>query len=506
MSACTPEQLAILGKKPTDSFKVVAGAGCGKTTTLVLFSETWSRHKGLYLAFNTAIAREARGRFPRQIEARTAHSYAYQDLNIRALERERLIPRYNLRHIRELEKELGVSVPSGCAETALKTLTAFLISAGSKLTQAHCPEKDAKRNRAIRTFVAAAFKYIIRFEKNSFPITHDVYLKRFELDRKIAGYDYIMVDEAQDLNPVLFSILEKSGLPVVAVGDPHQSIYGFRGAMDAMAALKVQELPLTQSWRFGEDIARLSNATLAQHSKPARHRLHGNPARNSLIRLYNGKIRPTNNTLVLARTNARLFESLVNIQTPFHVLGGVQDMMHEIRAALTLFRRHTNPVAKRVEGALPFGSWKELLAAKDGENADPTAKRLFTIVDKHSHDLDGKIKAIQALHRENPEDVSLVCSTAHKAKGCEFETVIMLDDFQSPAEWAVRRERALARLLKLSEQDDLPEKTLARQKEKFTRRMEECDQEINLLYVACTRASSQLYLPEAVYKFWQESV
>ncbi|WP_039904191.1 UvrD-helicase domain-containing protein, partial [Acetobacter tropicalis] len=216
MSACTPEQLAILAKSPTSSFKVVAGAGCGKTTTLVLFSEKWAGYKGLYLAFNSAIAREARSRFPRHIEARTAHSYAYQDLSIRALERERIIPRYTTRHIRQLEQELRMTAPAGSAETVLKTLTAFLISGGTKLTQAHCPEKDAKRNRAIRTFVAQAFKYIIRFENTTFPITHDVYLKRFEMDRKITGYDYIMVDEAQDLNPVLFSILEKSGLPVVA--------------------------------------------------------------------------------------------------------------------------------------------------------------------------------------------------------------------------------------------------------------------------------------------------
>ncbi|MCC6103814.1 UvrD-helicase domain-containing protein [Acetobacter sp.] len=504
MSACTPEQLAILAKSPTSSFKVVAGAGCGKTTTLVLFSEKWAGHKGLYLAFNSAIAREARSRFPRHIEARTAHSYAYQDLNIRALERERIIPRYTTRHIRQLEQELRMTAPAGSAETVLKTLTAFLISGGTKLTQAHCPEKDAKRNRAIRTFVAQAFKYIIRFENTTFPITHDVYLKRFEMDCKITGYDYIMVDEAQDLNPVLFSILEKSGLPVVAVGDPHQSIYAFRGAIDAMGALKVKELPLTQSWRFGEDIARLSNATLAQHSRPARHRLRGNPAQPSTIRHYTGKIRPARNTLVLARTNARLFESLVNIQTPFHVLGGVQDMMQEIRAALTLYRRHTNPMARGTEGALPFGSWKELLAAKDGENADPTAKRLFTIIDRHNHDLDTKVKAIQALHRESPDDVSLVCSTAHKAKGREFDTVIMLDDFQAPSEWAARRERALARLLKLEEQEDLSEKFLARQKEKLLRRVEECDQEINLLYVACTRARNLLYVPEPVYKFWQE--
>lgn len=504
MVACTPEQRTILAKSPTQSFKVVAGAGCGKTSTLVMYSEQWGQYKGLYLAFNAAIARDARARFGRQIQARTAHSYAFTDLNIRALEGERLIPRYSVRHVRQLEKEMGQTAPPGTADTVLKTLTAFLISAGTKLTQAHCPDPDAKRNRAVRTFVAAAFKYIIRYERHSFPITHDVYLKRFEMERTISGYDYIMVDEAQDLNPVLFSILQKSGLPLVAVGDPHQSIYAFRGAVDAMSGLSVQALPLSRSWRFGEDLARLANAVLAQHTKPPHYPLHGNPALKTSIRHYTGKVRPAKNTLILARTNARLFESLVNIKTPFHVLGGIQDMVQEIRSALTLYRRHSNPTARGPEGGVPFGSWKELVAAKEGDNADPTAKRLFTIVDKHGFDLDEKIKTIQALHCDNAADVSLVCSTAHKAKGREFDTVIMLDDFLSPAEWATRRERALARLANVEDEPEFSEKFKLRQKERLMRRMEECDQEINLLYVACTRAKTTLYVPEPVFTFWQE--
>lgn len=504
MVAYTPEQMAILAKSPTASFKVVAGAGCGKTSTLALYSQKWATHRGLYLAFNAAIAREARSRFGRQVEARTAHSYAFATLGLRTLEAGRLVPRYTLRHVRQLEAELGHKAPPGSAETVLKTLSAFLTSAGTKLTQAHCPERDAKTNRAIRTFVAMAFKYVVRYEKHSFPITHDVYLKRFEMEHTITGYDYIMVDEAQDLNPVLLSILEKSGLPLVVVGDPFQSIYAFRGAVDAMSAFKVQALPLSRSWRFGPSIARLANAVLAQHAKPPHYPLHGNPALQSHVRQYGGTIRPTSNTLVLARSNVRLFESLVNIKTPFHVLGGVQEMMLEIRSALTLYRRHTNPAARGAESTLPFTSWKELVAAKEGENADPIAKRLFTIVDKHGYELADKMERIQTLYHDTPDTVNLVCSTAHKAKGREFETVIMLDDFLSPQEWATRREKAAERLRTLDDAPEFSEKYKTRQKTKLTQRMQECTQEINLLYVACTRAQKLLYVPEGLYTFWQE--
>ena len=43
-------------------------------------------------------------------------------------------------------------------------------------------------------------------------------------------YDMIYVDEAQDLSPIQIHLLEKLKGRVIAVGDPHQAIYAFRGA------------------------------------------------------------------------------------------------------------------------------------------------------------------------------------------------------------------------------------------------------------------------------------
>src|SRR3546814_11312336 len=72
---------------------------------------------------------------------------------------------------------------------------------------------------------------------------------------KIADqFDYLIVDEAQDLNPILIGIVEKSGLPAVIVGDNWQSIYGFRGAEDAMSYFDGDVYSLSQSFRFGPKI------------------------------------------------------------------------------------------------------------------------------------------------------------------------------------------------------------------------------------------------------------
>lgn len=53
-----------------------AGAGTGKTTTLTLLARITKR-RGRYLAYNRAIAQDARARFPDTVQCKTAHALAY---------------------------------------------------------------------------------------------------------------------------------------------------------------------------------------------------------------------------------------------------------------------------------------------------------------------------------------------------------------------------------------------------------------------------------------------
>src|SRR3546814_12499190 len=82
---------------------------------------------------------------------------------------------------------------------------------------------------------------------------------------KIADqFDYLIVDEAQDLNPILIGIVAKSGLPAVIVGDNWQSIYGFRGAEDAMSYFDGDVYSLSQPFRFAPKIAQVANQIMRQ--------------------------------------------------------------------------------------------------------------------------------------------------------------------------------------------------------------------------------------------------
>ncbi len=83
-------------------------------------------------------------------------------------------------------------------------------------------------------------------------------------------YRVVLLDEYQDTSVVQTLLLSElfAGLPVMAVGDPNQSIYGWRGAsaanLDGFArqfdAAPDGQFALTTSWRNGHDILAVANA------------------------------------------------------------------------------------------------------------------------------------------------------------------------------------------------------------------------------------------------------
>lgn len=467
----TSEQQAILARPPRETIKVSAFAGCAKTWTLERYARAWPS-RSLYLAFNRPIAEEARSKFPPSCESRTAHSFAYRALNIR--KRGNVVPKLRHEHLRSYDRHLGgvAGMSDAQVRTAvIRTIEAFSADAGATFKPEHCSARTESQRLAIRQMAAAIAGEMLLLEEHQNPITHDIYLKRFELWHTIeGGYDYLLLDESQDLSPVLISIVEKANLPTVVVGDPWQSIYRFRGAVDAMDAFTAPELPLTQSWRFGPTIARIANYVLRHSSRPPRTQIRGNPSRDTSVAPYLGRVRPGPGTAVLARTNARLFDSLANIDRPFHLIGGLGELTRQLLSAFALWKGNLDDVVDA--GVQRFPSWRALDTA--AEAGDGEARRLRDIVEKYRDRLPMLLEQLHGHHRDREEDAQLVVGTAHRAKGREWPIVYVLDDFEPPEEFVKRRQAD-------------PSKTV------------EMDQETNLLYVVLSRATHQLHLAPNLY-------
>jgi hypothetical protein len=89
-------------------------------------------------------------------------------------------------------------------------------------------------------------------------IGHDIYLKLWAFSEPNIPADYVLFDEAQDADPLMLGILlRQRSTQVIYVGDAHQQIYAWRGAVNAMQQLPLPESRLTTSFRFGERLPML---------------------------------------------------------------------------------------------------------------------------------------------------------------------------------------------------------------------------------------------------------
>lgn len=471
----TVEQDKILDHRPTGISKWEAFAGCAKTSTLIEYAHQHPE-PALYLAFNAAIAADAKPRFPSHVQTYTAHSYAYRAMSAHQY-KDRLVNRLNPEHLdpcRDVLRRVGNMTELAVKRAILKSLHQYLISDTDQVTADHLRGFPIMARQAVLPMVIAVVDRLMDFEQSNMAFTHDIYLKAFALRGKISSqFEYIKVDEAQDLNPVLIDIVRKARRPVNIVGDPWQSIYGFRGAESAMDQFRGQRFTLSQSFRFGPEIAACANFILKQSLTPPDTPIVGNRAKDSKVREYLGSV--SGKATVLARTNLRLFESLVKIPHGFHVVGGIGELISQVAAGYAL-RSSTAPQPKIIDPVVSrFKTWEDLVeAAEDGD--EPELSRLVKIIEQYGKDIPEILTDLKNRHLDNEQDPNcrFIVSTGHKSKGREWDTVIVLDDFLTPSE--LRAYLAKKRI-----------------------KPHEYDQEINLLYVTLTRAICTLLLSSNMY-------
>ncbi len=238
--------------------RVVAFAGSGKTTALRLLAEAEST-PALYLAYNKSTQLAAQQHFPAHVACRTMHSLAYRA-------RRMAEQQHRLEHKltgRELAQLLAIPAldglrPSFWGQCVIGTVRSFAHSTARTIDTRHLPPLPRGADRAeLVVGLAQQLWARMRDPADAVPLEHDAYLKMWHLEgaRLPGGAGVLYVDEAQDANPVTLAILQAQHRPTVWVGDPWQSIYRFRGSVNAMRMITGPQRPLSRSWRFGEDLA-----------------------------------------------------------------------------------------------------------------------------------------------------------------------------------------------------------------------------------------------------------
>lgn len=506
----TAEQAAILDAvrdlHPGGLLKIQARAGTGKTSTLELLARADSRAM-LYLAFNRDIAEAAKKRFPGTVTVKTTHGLAWSALGVQEWIPAKGAPR-TLRSW-ELGRWLSArrwhpSIKTGAGQSnvatdLLATVRTFMQSADAVLGQQHIrcgtktnlnafkasamsanpanpelAERDAwagfgRYQGWLLEKATALWNAMIDREDSSIPLEHDAYLKLYQLKRPVLDWPVILMDEAQDLNPCVMALFLSQPAAKIMVGDDSQSIYAFRGAVDALRT-PGKELPLLQSFRFGPAIAEVANQVLAFKAAywPGFHALRGFEQRKSVI----GPVVAPPYT-VICRSNQGVFHAALKaVMAGLTINSGAKDLEESIlyvESAWSLLTGERLP--KLHQEIAEFGNWDMLEQESQTDQGLQWLVRLVTDYREDMPDICGKLRAAKTRMKKSA-DVLLV--TAHKSKGLEFDQVILADDFTA-------LDRELSAALKIID---------AQKREAVLAQLPE--QELHLLYVAATRAQKRL--------------
>lgn len=443
------------------TLKVSALAGTGKTSTLLMIAEQYPRRKGLYLAYNAALKKEAAKKFPEWIDCKTVHGLAYRDfgslykshLSLKG-NPDSLILNLGIEAIHSgLQIKKGVSLAFTTSEMAQLTrdvVRRFTYSAKEDITLTDVEaltEKEMvesfpdltkegdfyKQNAAaVDAFIEELNQRLLTYgrdlwacqvDKRNFdiPAEHDTYLKLYQLSKPVINaYDYIMLDEAQDANPCILDILSHQTCQIIYVGDKHQQIYAFRGTINAMDKIQGETFYLTQSFRFGNEIAQEANVILENLGSPSR--IKGLPSLPGFLGV------PEVPYTVLARTNLKLIEECIGkIEEGWKccLLADTRSIVSLIRSVFYLWMK--KPQWVKDERVLEFPNWKELVTFAR-EEEDPELLLAVHFILSHGGDALDRLRVLEDSARYPEQRADIVFSTVHKAKGREWERVVLCND------------------------------------------------------------------------------
>lgn len=454
MSAFEPtaEQEAALALfEKGESMVIEAGAGTGKTSTLRLLAEHTAK-RGRYVAFNKAIVEDVKGSMPEHIACNTAHSLAFAAVGKRYAHRLRS-QRQRSSEIAERLKIAGkpfvirygtqakVLQPGFLAGWIMRGIGNFCHSADEEPGRQHLPyldgidlpdEKTGKRtwkhNDAVRDAyedaLFTAWADICSLD-GQLRFSHDCYLKLWQLSHPRIPAELILYDECQDADPVMDAVVaEQAHAQRVYVGDANQAIYEWRGAVNAIERMKASGLAcaqLSQSFRFGPAIAERANEELLELGSELM--LRGTESIPSECGPLDG-----DPDAVLCRMNATAITQALDFQrrglAP-HVVGGGKEVLSFAEGAEKLQQTGWSPHPELA----CFESWGEVLDYVQHDELGGELALMVRLVEEF-----GVATIKQALRNMAPEShADVIVSTAHKAKGREWDRVKIAADF-APSE------------------------------------------------------------------------
>lgn len=497
-----------LNTKPAIPHLVIeARAGTGKTTTLVeglkvLRGQTpsiepspqqqavWdalrrspSNSTACFVAFNKSIATELQRRVPTGVDAMTLHSlgfkavqksfgripvdsYRVQNIVSEILQQDiREIRRYNGEMLRAVESLVGLCksnlIDLSDSDNRLDDLASYY-------------EVDLNGSRSkIFDLVPQILEKCQQPDVDRCIDFNDMIWLPVVLKLPVSKYDLLLVDEAQDLNRCQQTLALSAGRRLVFCGDPKQAIYGFAGAdcksMSRLTAdLQAEVLPLNVTRRCGKVVVKEANKIVpdfaAFETNPEGLVSRAKYKSETSDPTYHSSVQ--DGDMVLCRCNAPLVSQCFKfIKAGRKATIQGRDIGQGLISTIRKFRVDTVP-----DLIHKLSDWYHQEIEKENRKRNPSESRLISIQDKRdciealtegSTTVNEVVAKIESLFSDEAGD-GIKFSSIHRAKGLEARRVFLLLPKEAPCPHPMAKS------------------------------MWAREQEMNLLYVAITRAIDEL--------------
>jgi superfamily I DNA/RNA helicase len=473
----TPEQQAIIDAVLRgESIIVIALAGAAKSTTIEMAAKAMPQPYGsLALAFNKKIQEELSPRLP--FPVKTLNGLGHKAWMDKAGKMP--LSADKMSDIRKLFKDdEDKALPWEVSKLASAAKVAGLVPKGQSWSvegviedsvrnwcdMADDLDLDIKWLNYARNMLIKSIEWA--FEGKMIDFDDQIYMPVF-FGGVFTPVQTLFIDEAQDLSPLNHRLLSKIRFKqLVAVGDPLQSIYGFRGAdSEAMEKLEqdfsLKPYKLTMCFRCSKRVASAARYWAEDIKSPEWAKegrvfslLQDNDRDDWSHKDVQGPF------VVLCRHNAPLVDMALKIwqDEPVSFLNG--------RAASTIksLLRKTVNYSKTIS---PENVLKKIATARAAKLATEDKKKHDRIIDEYAviEVLSTGVKSYEEIEKRiddlfQSRTARITFGTGHASKGLEFQQVLWLDSWrnqprQGASEKAIQQEENLSYVITTRAKENL---------------------------------------------------
>ena len=443
-----------------------AVAGSGKTTTIVEGLKLIPKgNNALFAAFNKSIVEELKTRVPQTVDVQTLHSIGLMACKVAYGMRIKVDFRKYNNYIKAIARSWELTDDDNPSEYKKKILKLCDL-----IRQNICTDKSELMNIAVRNGVLIsdtvdldrAFEVvnICSDDTRSVDFTDMLYLPiRNNLDM-VQNYDWVFIDECQDLNraqqELLKKLVKKEGR-WLAVGDSKQAIYGFAGAdvesYDRLKRMASIELPLSVSYRCSKSVVRFAQCIVPDI-------LPSETAPEGQVNLK-GKVKDIEDgDFVLCRNTAPLVDlclTFIGKNRKAYIIGSDigQGLIAMIEGTTRSMVDDMYEELAKDRQELLESLWRKGYTTEDALDSDVMQRfeekvqilKVISRVNKYERTSE-MIRKIDEIFHSNESSSGVIFSTIHKAKGLEANTVHiickeLMPNAKAKKDWEIEQERNL---------------------------------------------------------------